>query len=468
MPVFQTDSFQGDALGGDIAAVTGAGLCDTLGGLNFGGMLFWATTGLGIYTSLWNDSRELPAVPSWVLQASGAPATLDIDFVHNLAFNSPSATTIQALLTCTRASTGYYTSAEGVLSSFGNNVLRYGDNGLLVEESRTNSNLQSQAFSTAGWNKTNILSATDNATAAPDGTTTAASIIPDTTALSIHRVYNSNVSATAVSYSVYAKANGYSQILFRENSTSGSSVGFTLSGVGSATAGSGLGGGTFSNIAIKSLPNGWYLCQATLTFASATTQSMSINIADGGYTSGDANSYVWTPNGTSGVFLWGGQLEAGAFPTSYIPTTSSSATRAADNVSFTSAAFVVTPGTFYTQAFSPVTSEYLLSGASNTELLSSGTASQAIANNGTNSLTATAGSGTWAAASKAALAYQASARALCMNNGTVASDAHAAGTLTSIYIGSNAGAASFWNGNINRVAFWSIALSSAQLGTLTT
>lgn len=64
MPVFQTDSFQEDALAGDIAVVAGAGLCDTLGGLNFGSMLFWATTGLGVHTSLWNDSRASPVVYS--------------------------------------------------------------------------------------------------------------------------------------------------------------------------------------------------------------------------------------------------------------------------------------------------------------------------------------------------------------------------------------------------------------------
>ena len=200
---------------------------------------------------------------------------------------------------------------------------------LLLEKQSTNIVLYSEDFSNVAWQQQQItLSA--NATISPDGTQNADSVIPTTANSALHRLYeNGSNSIATASYSIFVKPNGYYRVAFRESATTGAAIGFDLLNETIITTYS-TGGCTASGGKIENMGNGWYRISGIFSFASATAQSLGLYVVSPSWTSGDPENVAWAGNGTSGVYLYGAQLEASSYATSYIPTTSSSATRVAD------------------------------------------------------------------------------------------------------------------------------------------
>jgi hypothetical protein len=241
------------------------------------------------------------------------------DFVDGVYVRSGRATPDPGL-TVTRASSGYAETSDGRLVSFGSGVLRRTDRGVLVEGARTNLLTRSQEFGT-NWAPTNATVSSD-VTVAPDNTTTADKLIA-TAASGIHRVFSTDggnaVNGVSYTLSVFAKASEYGFVRLTDTTymTAGPVFDLTTGAVSST------GGFTAT---ITALANGWYRCAATFT-ASGTALLVSQILA---FPSSSTSDY--TGDGTSGLFLWGAQLEAGAFASSYIPTVASTVTRAADEV----------------------------------------------------------------------------------------------------------------------------------------
>jgi len=229
----------------------------------------------------------------------------------------------------TRASDGYYTNADGTLTNFASGALRRGDRGVLIEGSRTNLLLRSQEFDNAAWTKTNS-TVTANATTAPDGTTTAEKVIADNTN-NLHQVDQSVTLAASTTYtfSAHVKKSEYDFAAV----ITGSSGGAVLSqreAVINLTTGALVSETVAGMTRITALANGWYRVAVT------TAQTSGIGAPGFRIAPLSTSSYTsYTGDGTSGVFIWGAQLEAASFASSYIPTVAAAATRAADVLTYT-------------------------------------------------------------------------------------------------------------------------------------
>ena len=242
-------------------------------------------------------------------------------------------------ITFTRGSTGTYFGSDGIMRTAGVNEPRFNHDpiigqslGLLIEESRTNLLTYSEDFSQGVWTKHNS-SINSNVITAPDNTSNATKLIENTSNVQ-HMVYRNLTSAvnTTYTFSFFAKSAERQYVLasFSGGGLSGDCVvGVSLID-GSVTTTS----NSPENTSVTKLPNGWYRITLTKTTPSASAFQPRILISRTG-----SSSQTYQADGTSGLYLWGAQLEAGAFPTSYIPTTASTVTRSADNASMTGTNF---------------------------------------------------------------------------------------------------------------------------------
>ena len=255
--------------------------------------------------------------------------TLDLDFAANKSLvDSVSGNN---LITFSRASTGTFVGSNGLVQTAASGVPRFDHNpatgeslGLLIEEARTNELTQSQTFST--WTLGNA-SITTNATTSPDGTNNASKLIEDS-ATSAHRIFRSINPSGNYTMSVFAKAAERNILTLMPATTGGGDapVYFNLS---NGTISTSLG--SANSASIQSYPNGWYRCSVTDGTGGFGYPFIGVAAVSG------TESYAG--NGTSGIYIWGAQLEAGVFSTSYIPTTTATVTRAADIASITGSNF---------------------------------------------------------------------------------------------------------------------------------
>jgi hypothetical protein len=340
--------------------------------------------------------------------------------------------------------------------------------GLLIEEQRTNLIVYSEQFDNGIWIKAGA-TISANATTSPDGTTTADRLVEDTSNGGHYASYQTAavISGTTYTVSAYVKANGrtWARIALATGfATTQNWFNLATGTLGTINATSGT---------ITSIGNGWYRISVTQT-ANATTNAQIFLASE---SSGSSTSY--TGDGTSGIFLYGAQLEVGAFATSYIPTVASQVTRSADVASMTGTNFSSwynqPQGTFVVDAdrigFSSSDMLFAATDGGSTNLLQQtapsatssrfnvrvGGVDQAILNTTVSA----------SAVDKIASAYAENDFASVVNGGTLITDT--SGTIPTVDrlgIGSRLGSI-FYNGHIRQIAYYNTRLPNATLQALT-
>jgi hypothetical protein len=212
---------------------------------------------------------------------------------------------------------------------------------LLLEPQRQNLVTFSEQFNNAYWSKFNT-TITVNATTSPDGYVNADKFV-ENTANNFHSMDSNFASGTGVyTASIYAKQ--AERRYLRLNITE-------ITPAKDHTALFDLQTGTVVNFStgvtasIQSAANGFY----RVIITSPALVGGQVRMATLMQTTTSASPEAYLGNGTSGMFLWGAQLEAGAYATSYIPTLAASATRGADACSKTGISSLIgqTEGTLY-------------------------------------------------------------------------------------------------------------------------
>jgi hypothetical protein len=274
----------------------------------------------------------------------GTP-TLDLNFAKNKSLIDT--VTGRNLVTFTRASTGTYVGADGLIKTAAANEPRFDHNpatgeslGFLVEEARTNLRTDSTVFTT-GWTWNENVTVASGQTS-PTGDSTA-SLVTAAAGTLRARLGEKFVSSGSVVYtrSWFVKKTNQRYIWCGDQNNGSYSPNYRFDldlGTGTVVSGSGFNSG----FSITPFPDGYYRISVSCissdiwTIIASNSSSLNPLVSAGAY----------THDGTETFIIWGYQVELGSLPTSYIPTTTTTVTRSADVTSITGTNF----SRFYNQS----------------------------------------------------------------------------------------------------------------------
>jgi hypothetical protein len=177
---------------------------------------------------------------------------------------------------------------------------------LLLEPQRTNLVTYSEQFNNAAWSLSDLTITANNAIS-PDGTQNA-DLISSTSSVGLAYQVKTLSGLHTISAFFKAGTSVLPRLQFYDSGAGTSGIGsYNLSTQSVSTS------GLSSTGTITSCGNGWYRCTLTANLSGSSI-----------------NCFIGVDENAKNLLAWGAQVEASSYPTSYIPTTSSTATRVAD------------------------------------------------------------------------------------------------------------------------------------------
>jgi hypothetical protein len=456
-------AFSWDGTAWQPAAQAGPDVATPFGVLQGVAMFNWSGTA-------WAPSAGIPA-----------GATLSLNFMTS---------TLDPLLTFTRASTGTYFDSGGVMRTAAANAPRWDYasgalRGLLLEEARTNLLFPSVPDSGAKWTSSGPI-ARGGSIVAPDGTTSTISLFSasDTTnaARSILAAGTPVSATTSYTVSVFLKSgpnNAYIQVNINGSATAVPIAYYDLTN-GTAVVGADLVAGATGLLAsISPAGGGWYRARFSFTTnVGATGIAPYIGPCVTVLATGDNRSYPGVVG--QGIYVWGAQCEQAAYPTSHIPTISVAVARSADSCVVSPANmswFTAGPGSWFAEFIhqtTPTPSAPRIIGypvaSGKTPLFVSATRLASVFDG--NAVVAAVGTVPVDTVAKATSAWSPSTGKICLNGGAVASGAETTGFLdaatTGVALFRTGTVVESSTGYIRRVAWWPRVLSDAEMQQVTT
>ena len=344
--------------------------------------------------------------------------------------------------------------------------------GLLIEEQRTNLMLYSEDLSTVWDLGTGTVQS--NTWTAPTGNLTGDIFTIGSTTGSPSQSTTITASATyTLSFFVNKPLTTAAFLRLRFGTAAGSISAF----IDASTMSFGVvQAGVVANY-IKQIQNNIY--QVSVSFTYGATDGGSRSLAISGVVANNSS----VPDTGKNIAIWGIQYELGAFPTSYIPTTSATVTRVADNASMVGSNFSSwynqSAGTVYCASDSPLTTTtaqmnwYINDGNTNNTMFNrknlSNLNATAVVSGGVTQGDITSFSAITAYSTvKSAFAYKLNDLAISVNGASVGTDLAATiPTVDRIHLGQNISNGQILNGHIQSIKYYPTRLPNVDLQRLT-